>query len=263
MTGQKESVKSYFNNTSGEYSSVYAKDVPDSLRAYIFLSRREYVLNMLDLQGGKVLDIGCGPGVLTENLLKRGCQVWNIDISEAMVEKAGQRMQFVEGRDRAHFSVGDIEKLEFPNKFFDAVLCVGVLEYLPDDILALKEIFRVLRPGGSVIFTVPNLASPFVLLEKTVVLIAKFLQKIFPDSSDSLLFRKDIIDRYYFPVRFNTVLKKNGFKIDKTMFHVYRLAFLNYISCRLSLSFARRLEFFSKTPLCWMGVNYIVRAQKE
>ena len=95
MTAQKENAKAYFDNISEEYAGVYAKDNSDSLRAYIFFTRREYVRDMLDLEGGNVFDIGCGPGIMTENLLKRNCRVWNIDISESMLEKARQRMRLI------------------------------------------------------------------------------------------------------------------------------------------------------------------------
>ncbi len=265
MTEQKESVKAYFDNISDEYEVAYSKDVADSLRTYIFLSRREYVLSMIDLENGNVLDIGCGPGILTEDLLKRNFRVWNIDISEGMVEKARQRMRIVSGAENAYFSVGDIEKLDFADKFFDLVLCVGVLEYLSDDTIALREIARVLKPGGSAILTVPNMISPFALLEKAVIFIAKTLLKIFSPVSehDSLLFRDDITDRYYYPWRLNAALKNRGFKISRKMFHAYRLAFLNLLSVRISFSFAKRLEWLKKTPLSWMGVNYIVKVTRN
>lgn len=265
MSGQKENVKAYFDNISEGYDGVYAEDSSVSLRAYIFFTRRKYVQDMLDLKGGNVLDIGCGPGIMTEDLLKRNCRVWNIDISESMVEKARQKMQFTEAGERAHFMVGDIEKLQFEDKYFDAVLCVGVLEYLSDDRIALKEIARVLKPGGSAIFTVPNMASPFTLLEKIVIFIAKVFLKIFSSVSirDSLLFRDDIIDRYYYPWRFNTALQNSGFKINKKIFHAYRLSFLNLLSKRLSLSFTQRIEWLKKTPLSWMGVNYMVKVTRR
>lgn len=263
MNDLKENVKKYFDDTSDEYAEAYTKEETDSLRAYIFSSRRKYVLEMFDLKGGKVLDIGCGPGVLTGEFLKRGCQVWNIDISEAMVKKAKERFKPERDSDKAYFEVGDIEKLKFPDGFFDGIVCAGVLEYLLSDSLALKEIYRTLKPGGEVIFTVPNLSSPFVWLEKSVVSIVRLFRRIFQVYSESLLFREDIIDRYYCPPRFKMMLRKNGFKIDKTRFHAYRLAFLSLISSKLSLSFANNLEFLTNTWFCWAGVSYIIKAHKE
>lgn len=265
MTKQKENVKTYFNDITDEYAYAYDKKNPDSLRSYIFSLRREYVLSMFDCNGGKVLDIGCGPAVLTEELLKRDCRVWNNDISPVMVDKARQRLLFVKGAENVKLNVGDIENLEFQDNFFDFVLCIGVLEYLSEDNKALNEIFRVLKPGGYAILSVPNMASPFVLLEQAVVFLGKMVLKFFPGvtQKNSLLFNKDITDRYYLPWNFRAELRKKGFKVTDNKFHIYRLAFLNLLSERLSFILTKKLEVLSRTPLSLLGVNYIVKVTKR
>lgn len=265
MIEQKENVKTYFNDITDEYTCAYDNKNHDSLRSYIFSLRREYVLGMFDCNGGNVLDIGCGPAVLTEELLKKGCKVWNSDISPVMVDKARQRLRFIKGAENVRLNVGDIENLEFKDNFFDFVLCIGVLEYLTDDNKALNEIFRVLKPGGYAILSVPNMASPFVLLEKVIIFIGSMLLKFFPISSwkNSLLFNKDITDRYYLPWNFRAELRKKGLKVTDSKFHIYRLAFLNLLSARLSFILTKKLEILSKTPLSLFGVNYIVKVTKN
>ena len=271
---QKDNVKSYFNDTSKEYSYVYEMENSDSVRAYIFLARKKNALTMFDQEGGRVLDVGCGPAVFAEELLNKDCEVWNIDISEAMIENAKRKIQEKGIRGKLHFAVGDIEKLDFPDKYFDFVLCLGVLEYLKDDSLALSEIRRVLKDKGGVIFTVPNMASPFTLLDKAILMIVRLFLKIFHSISNvlkietkisprRLLFRDDIIDRYYWPWSFNNLLSRNGFKIDKSIFHVYRLAALSSVFPWLSVFIAKKLELLSKSPFRWMGINYIVKTTKE
>lgn len=267
---QKENVRSYFDKTSAEYSRVYDTNNADSLRAYIFLSRKRNVLSLLGKCAGRLLDIGCGPAVFTEELLKNGCEVWGVDISKDMIEQAKNRVKSNRGSDKLHFSVGDIERLDFPDQYFDRVLCVGVLEYLEDDSLALKEIYRVLKSTGEAIFTIPNMLSPFSLMDRIVANTAKVIINILSIvniktamAKDSLLFSNAIKDKYYYPPRFNKKLLKSGFLIDKKIFHTYRLSMLNAVSASLSLSFAKKLEWLSRFPFYWMGINYIVKARKS
>lgn len=267
---QKENVRVYFNKTSDSYSRVYDINSVDSLRAYIFLSRKNNVLNMLDKFTGRVLDIGCGPAVFTEALLKNGCEVWGIDISPEMITRAKKKIGGLKDSPNLHLATGDIERLDFPDEYFDSVLCVGVLEYLDDDSSALKEIYRVLKREGMAIFTVPNALSLFTLLDRAAIAVIIFFIKILSAikvkarlSQNSLLFNSDIKDRYYYPLAFNKKLFKKGFFIDKKIFHVYRLSMLNALSPSLALLFARNMEWLAKTPICWMGINYIVRVAKR
>jgi len=268
IVDQKDSVRKYFSDTSEDYNAACDNN-GQTLRSYVFSSRKQHVLKMLDLKGGRVLDVGCGPGVFTEELLKKGCEVWGIDVSDAMVKLAERKMQERGIKENFHFNTGDVENLGFPDKYFDFVLCVGVLEYLKDDSRALSEVRRVLKDSGKAIFTVPNIASPFSLFERLSVIILKFIFRILKacginirKSQESLLFRSDLHDRYYLPWSFNRKLLKSGFKAEKSIFHLYRIAFLNAVSPSLTLFLTRKLEFLSKTPFYWMGINYIVRASK-
>lgn len=267
---QKELVKTYFSDIADEYSHYCNMKGQNSVRAYIFSSRKKYVLSMLDLKNSRILDIGCGPAVLTEELLNNGCEVWSIDISETMVESAKKRMAEKIKSGKLHFAVDDIERLNFPDEYFDGILCIGVLEYLDDNSFALKEINRVLKHKGEIIFTVPNMASPFSLLDKLMIIILKNFLRLLSAikikikiPQNRLLFRDDINDKYYLPWRFNKQLLKNGFDIDKTIFHIYRPAVLNVISPSLALFFTKKLEVLSKTHFSWMGINYIVKAYKQ
>lgn len=271
---QKETARAYFNNAAEDYHSACTEKEPDSLRSYIFSTRKKIVLSMFDLRDCLVLDIGCGPGVLTEELLNRGCKVWGIDFSGKMIDMAGKKISEKGFKDKCHFAIGDIENLDFPDAYFDFVFCVGVLEYLKEDSLALKEIRRVLKPSGKVIFTVPNMASPLVLADKIALIMAKLslsiINKIFGiagirfvQPQTRLSFRSDITDKYYFPRQLNNKLKKKGFIIDKTAFHAFRCAMLNSIYPKLALFLAKKSEFLSATPLRWMGIDYIVKASRE
>lgn len=100
-----------------------------------------------------VLDVGCNGGTVSVPLIQvRGAYVKGIDIVPELVEKAKKRGVFAE--------LGEAEDLrQFEAAKFDHVICSEVLEHLYDPMPAVKEAYRVLKPGGSYIVTVPHPAS--------------------------------------------------------------------------------------------------------
>jgi arsenite methyltransferase len=102
-------------------------------------------------QGERVLDAGCGPGFYVAEILERvgpEGSVVGVDASEPMLALAAKRC---EGRDNVSFEQGDVTALPVPDEDFDRALSVQVLEYVADIPAALRELFRVLRPGGRVL----------------------------------------------------------------------------------------------------------------
>jgi SAM-dependent methyltransferase len=118
-------------------------------RYWWFVSRRRMALSWLDesAPAGRVLDLGSGTGALLQSLQPER-DAWGVDFSPLALELAKER-----GLKNLH--LGDAQDLPFPPDAFDAVVSLDTLEHVPDDRLALKEIHRVLRPGGVVILNVP------------------------------------------------------------------------------------------------------------
>jgi arsenite methyltransferase len=101
--------------------------------------------------GERVLDAGCGPGFYVAETLERvGAQgsVVGVDASEPMLALAAKRC---EGHDNVSFHEGDVTALPVNDGDFDRALSVQVLEYVADIPAALRELRRVLRPGGRVL----------------------------------------------------------------------------------------------------------------
>src|SRR5262245_14563190 len=92
--------------------------------------------------GMQVLDVCSGPGMLAEGVLLRGAEAIGLDFSAEAVELA--RRMVPNGR----FQQGDAQALPFAEASFDAVLCGYGLMHLPQPALAMREMLRVLRPGG-------------------------------------------------------------------------------------------------------------------
>ncbi|HKO45390.1 MAG TPA: class I SAM-dependent methyltransferase [Pyrinomonadaceae bacterium] len=97
-------------------------------------------------RGLKVLEIGCGLGTDGAQFAQAGADYTGVDLTEAAVELARKRFEIfgVPGK----FQTADAEQLQFDDNSFDLVYSHGVLHHTPDTAKAIREIHRVLRPGG-------------------------------------------------------------------------------------------------------------------
>src|ERR1043166_1150605 len=102
--------------------------------------------NFAASRGLKVLEIGCGIGTDGAHFASAGADYTGIDLTEAAVELAQRR--FALSGLAGKFRVSDAEQLDFPNESFDLVYSHGVLHHTPDIDAAVREIHRVLKPGG-------------------------------------------------------------------------------------------------------------------
>ncbi len=130
-------------------------------------------------RGARVLEIGCGSGTFTGSLAERFEHLTAIDISDPLVEAARARHPGVE------FRIMDAHSTEFPEASFDAVVGCSVLHHL-DWARALEEFHRVLRPGGLLRFSEPNLLNPQIFLQKNW----PWLKERLGDSPDEYAFTR-------------------------------------------------------------------------
>ncbi|MCJ7833170.1 MAG: class I SAM-dependent methyltransferase [Deltaproteobacteria bacterium] len=112
--------------------------------------------------GHKILDIGCGSGrhicaaSQFENVVSIGSDVSYDEVVEARNRLVNQEKLGQNGGGLWATLAADITNLPFPDDFFDMVICSEVLEHIPDQHTAVKEVTRVLRPGGDLIVSVPR-----------------------------------------------------------------------------------------------------------
>jgi len=113
-------------------------------------------------KGEVVLDLGCGAGLdlyfYAQAVGEKG-KVYGLDISEDMVSKAKQNMELV-GIKNAEISVGESDNLSFNDNFFDVVASNGIYNLSPDKEAVMREVYRVLKPGGRTVFCEIVLKGP-------------------------------------------------------------------------------------------------------
>lgn len=133
---------------------------------------------------------------------KKGAQVYGLDISEHIVKQAKER--FKEMNLKGKLIVSDVRDIKFPNNYFDYVYSMGTIEHIPEYSQAIKEVYRVLKPGGLAIIGVPNKLDPF-LRPLVVWLMTKIRKYPYAPEKSFTIFELE------------KELKKAGFKIqDKT-----------------------------------------------
>jgi SAM-dependent methyltransferase len=118
--------------------------------------------------GERLLEIGCGTGIVTE-LVRRatGASIVGTDISPDLIAEATERLPGVT------FQVDNAVRLSFPAGTFDAVYGSSILHHLEID-PALREMLRVLKPGGRVVFAEPNMMNPQILVQKNVPIVKRW-----------------------------------------------------------------------------------------
>lgn len=106
---------------------------------------------------GRLLDLGCGSGYSSLRLAESDYRVTGMDISAKFLDQAASRIG-----DRLQYTVGDALELPFADQAFDGVASFDMIEHVVDAERVFKEVDRILKPGGRVVFVCPNYWSPFI-----------------------------------------------------------------------------------------------------
>jgi len=149
---QKQRAIETHSRQADEFATSYRDLSQDAYSTCFTYSRRRldvWLEQYLPKRGDglRLLDVGCGTGHHMVRLRERGYEVAGVDGSPGMLEHARANNP---GADIRH---ADVEELPLPSASFDYVLCVEVLRYLPDDTRCIREMARVLKPGGICVAT--------------------------------------------------------------------------------------------------------------
>ena len=121
------------------------------------------LLRWLEPQPGeKILDVGCGDGFYTERIARKGAEATGIDIRKKAIMRARNRAP---GR-KLYFMEMNAEGLDFPENHFDKIISFCVIEHLQDDEKTLRQIARLLKPGGRLFLSADSLSNPGLRAEE-------------------------------------------------------------------------------------------------
>ena len=138
--------------------------------------RLDYVDRIASLAGKKVLDVGCGGGILSESMASRGAHVTGIDMGEAPLQVA--RLHLLESGLDINYERIPVERLaEEQPESFDVVTCMEMLEHVPDPASVIEACSRLVKPGGHVFFSTLNRNPKSYLF---AIIGAEYLLKLLP-----------------------------------------------------------------------------------
>ena len=156
--------------------------------------RSRMFVDFLANRNKRVLEIGCGTGLFTKEIAMTDNEITAIDISEDLIAIARNRSN----TGNVTFLVENAYETQFENENFDVIVGSSSLHHL-DMSRALSEIYRLLKYGGELMFTEPNMLNPQIALQKNI----RFLKKLAGDSPDETAF---------FRWRISRMLKAAGFR---------------------------------------------------
>lgn len=159
LDNHERQVAAYFDAAPAAYGDAYSQE--RSPFALFYSRRKAIVMSLLRCpDGGRILDVGCGPGIYAQVCVDQGFRYHGFDISEGMIGEAQKRFGDLSG---VEFTVGSMRHLPFPSTSFDGLLCLGVLEYVPEQERepCLREMVRVVKPNGTLIFSFLNKNSAY------------------------------------------------------------------------------------------------------
>jgi 2-polyprenyl-6-hydroxyphenyl methylase/3-demethylubiquinone-9 3-methyltransferase len=135
----------FYERFADEWDSAYNPYELGKRIALVF----DDVLRDVDLDGRDFLDAGCGTGHFSAIAASRGARVTSLDVGDALMAQVARKVD-------SERVVASILELPFADRSFDVVLCTEVIEHTPDPGRAVRELARMVRPGGTLVLTTPN-----------------------------------------------------------------------------------------------------------
>lgn len=241
-------VVAHFDHESGAYDAGRAQE-------FGFQTQLRIVDRLLAGCTGRVLDLGCGSGAAVPLLRTHGFEVVGVDFSSEMLACA--RRHFAADTSIT-FCRADGESLPFLSGSIDHLVCLGMMEYLDDHEPAVREAARVLRAGGTAVFSIPNAISPNHLARTFAFGLWRWGKQLLRKGRPPRPTRHLGV-----PWRFRRLLREAGFAPLPNAYCAFFMFPLDILAPRLHERMAVFLERLSDVRvLAWTGSQYVVSARK-
>lgn len=176
--------------------------------------------------GDKILDLGCGDGIWTNELSKRKFDITGLDISKTNILKAKTRAQKMGLKTK--FITGNAQKMPLPNSQFTSIFSISTFEHIRNNQAAFKECYRILKPKGAFVLSVPSTEIPSLIklalrlpLNLKKALFNDLIQKS-KNPNEYCQFRDQKFHHFqtYTLKALKNQAKNMGFSIEKTLYNV-------------------------------------------
>lgn len=264
-------VRTYFHEKADEYTDRHYFETQGGL----LWARHRAILEMIREGGlpssGNILDVGCGPGLLSLDLATSGYRGLAVDVAPAMIDRC-KKQAATRGINTWNYQVGDAESLAAPDCSFDAVIAAGVIEYLPGDDRMMREVWRVLKPGGCFILNVTNRYGYTACLTPVlnsfkrlpgVLQTTSWLRRILVGGKHGAI-AFNFSPRKHRPAEFRDSLLGHGFRVERDQYLQFTCLPAPFCTLteRLTKKLEDRLDVFDHTWLRSLGSCYLVSARK-
>ena len=272
-SASQQPVTDYFESTAAYWKAVYSDD---RLLPIIYRDRHHTALGWIhDLSlrpDARILEVGCGAGLITVALAAGGYTVDALDSTIAMLQMTRDEVARHGAQDRVRIQSADVHALPFLAQTFDLVIAIGVIPWLHSERLALQEMQRVLKPGGSLLVTADNNARLNRILDPRssplsawLRLAAKRLLRLFGLWSPGAGFQP----KRHSPREFDRCIGDCGFEKVKSctigfgpFTFLGQALFTDAISVRLHRWLQMRASTPGRSFLRWTGSHYLVLVTK-
>jgi len=246
------------------YDWARRSGIPTEVEDYRYPRIKGWLIDQVAPQRGQaLLDVGCGSGFLLFDLRRRhpGLRLCGIDVSLAHLASLARRKRDDHITDILALA-SDGEDLPFPDGTFDWVTCSEVLEHIHAPEQAIREMYRVLKPGGTLLITTPNRAA--VLFWEAVFRLPRAFRRLFRRGTSAA---EGAYDEPLSAPRLRRAVERAGLVVEEfrsALFlpHESYFQFFPPWLVRFWLWRARFIERHLSGLLHWQGLHHLVRARK-
>lgn len=158
-----------FHNNLAEKNTATYEEIVKYDQKYLY-DNLIFINEIGNISNLKILDCGCGDGIIACYLASQGAEVWGFDISDKMILNANRRATIYGLGPRINFKCCSFESADYPSDFFDVVYGNMILHHLEDKSSAIQNVKRILRQGGYAIFRDTSASNPVLNLARNKII---------------------------------------------------------------------------------------------